>query len=199
MWHMGAPILIVVCKIFSCSMLTLSWGLWVLVPPPGIEPKLPALEAWTLSQWTTEEVPQTCSLEAINTHLLSHSSVKSEVQVQRGLSSCYLRLLQASQGVGRAAFYSREPEKESALSLLLMGYWFKSVPHSCRNEFCFLPGSELKVFQSQQWLVSIPFSFSCLHFYLVSSFLSSSLFQGLWDYTDIPHIIQKKPILESAD
>ena len=120
MWHMGAPILIVVCKIFSCSMLTLSWGLWVLVPPPGIEPKLPALEAWTLSQWTTEEVPQTCSLEAINTHLLSHSSVKSEVQVQRGLSSCYLRFLQASQGVGRAAFCSREPEKESALSY----YWW---------------------------------------------------------------------------
>ena len=37
-------------KHFSCSM-------WFLVPQPGIEPRLPALRAWSLSHWTTREVP----------------------------------------------------------------------------------------------------------------------------------------------
>ena len=36
--------------IFSC-------GLWDLVPLPGIEPEPPALRAWSLSQWTSREVP----------------------------------------------------------------------------------------------------------------------------------------------
>ena len=32
---------------------TLSYGLWNLVPRPGIEPGLPALGGWSLSHWTT--------------------------------------------------------------------------------------------------------------------------------------------------
>ena len=36
--------------IFSCSM-------WDLVPWPGIEPRHPALGAWSCSHWTTKEVP----------------------------------------------------------------------------------------------------------------------------------------------
>ena len=117
---MGASIFIEICKIFSCSMQTLSWGLWVLVPPPGVEAKLLALGAWTLSHWTTKEVPHTWSPEVINTHLLSQFC-KSEVQVLRGLSSCCLRFLQASKCVSRAAFRSREPEKESAFKLIIDG------------------------------------------------------------------------------
>ena len=42
---------------FSCSMKTLSCGMWSLVPWPGIEPGLPALGAQSLSHWTTKEVP----------------------------------------------------------------------------------------------------------------------------------------------
>ena len=38
------------CRIFSCS-------LWYLVPWPGTEPRPPALGAWSLSHWTTREVP----------------------------------------------------------------------------------------------------------------------------------------------
>ena len=41
----------------SCSMITLNWGRWDLVPCPGIKPVLPALGAWSLSHWTTREVP----------------------------------------------------------------------------------------------------------------------------------------------
>ena len=41
----------------SCTMQTLSWGMWDLVPSPGIKPGLPALGAWILSHWTTSEVP----------------------------------------------------------------------------------------------------------------------------------------------
>ena len=41
-----------------CSMWTLSWGMWDLVPWPVVEPGSPALEAQSLSHWTTKEVPQ---------------------------------------------------------------------------------------------------------------------------------------------
>ena len=39
------------------DMWTLSWGLWDLVPWPGMEPRPPALGAQSLSHWTTREVP----------------------------------------------------------------------------------------------------------------------------------------------
>ena len=42
--------------IFSCSMRTLSCGMWDLVPWPGIKPGPPALGAWSLTHWTTREV-----------------------------------------------------------------------------------------------------------------------------------------------
>ena len=35
-----------------------SYGTWNLVPGPGTEPRLPALGAWSLSHWTTREVPE---------------------------------------------------------------------------------------------------------------------------------------------
>ena len=38
-------------------MQTFIFGLWDLVSRAGIEPRPPALEAWTLSHWTTREVP----------------------------------------------------------------------------------------------------------------------------------------------
>ena len=44
--------------------LCLSCSLWDLVPSPGIEPKLPALGARSLSYWTTREVPPSTSLSA---------------------------------------------------------------------------------------------------------------------------------------
>ena len=40
----------------SWGMRTLSCGMWDLVPWPGIEPRHPALGAWSLSHWTTREV-----------------------------------------------------------------------------------------------------------------------------------------------
>ena len=32
--------------------------MWDLVPSPGIEPRLPALGAWSLSHWTIREYPR---------------------------------------------------------------------------------------------------------------------------------------------
>ena len=49
--------LVEACGIFSCGMRTLSCSVWDLVPWPGIEPGPPALGAWSLSHWTTSEVP----------------------------------------------------------------------------------------------------------------------------------------------
>ena len=44
-------------RIFSCSMLALSYSLWDQVPWPGIKPRPPALGAQSLTYWTTREVP----------------------------------------------------------------------------------------------------------------------------------------------
>ena len=33
----------------------------ILTPQPGIEPRLPVLEAWNLNHWTTREVPESLS------------------------------------------------------------------------------------------------------------------------------------------
>ena len=43
----------------SCGTRTLNSGLWDLVPWSGIEPELSALGEWSLSHWTTREVPKT--------------------------------------------------------------------------------------------------------------------------------------------
>ena len=44
------------CRIFPFGMWTLSCSMWDLVPWPGIEPRPPALETWSLSHWTPKEV-----------------------------------------------------------------------------------------------------------------------------------------------
>ena len=44
--------------IFSCSMKTLSCGMWNLVHQPGIKPGPPGLGALSLSRWTIKEVTQ---------------------------------------------------------------------------------------------------------------------------------------------
>ena len=44
-------LLVAACGIFSC-------GMGNLVPWPGVEPGPPALGAWSLSHWTTREVPR---------------------------------------------------------------------------------------------------------------------------------------------
>ena len=53
----GVGSLVVACGIFSCGMGTLSGSMWDLIPQPGIKPRPPALRVWSLSHWTTREVP----------------------------------------------------------------------------------------------------------------------------------------------
>ena len=45
-------------KFIYLAMLGLSCSMWDLVSWPGIEPRPPALGVWSLSCWTTREVPQ---------------------------------------------------------------------------------------------------------------------------------------------
>ena len=58
-------VLVAECGIFTCSLQTLSCSIWDLVPWPGIKPKSPALEAWSLSHWSTREVPSSGLLIAV--------------------------------------------------------------------------------------------------------------------------------------
>ena len=48
------------CNSCASSFFIFSWPCWaacrILVPPPGIEPALLALETWSLNHWTTREV-----------------------------------------------------------------------------------------------------------------------------------------------
>ena len=53
--HVG--LLVVAGRFFSCGMQTLSCSPWDLVPWLGIEPWPTPLGAWSLSPWTTKEVP----------------------------------------------------------------------------------------------------------------------------------------------
>ena len=60
---MGSLIFLASCKIFSLRPVNsvaaceLSCSMWDLVPWPGIEPRLPALGAWSLSHRNTREAP----------------------------------------------------------------------------------------------------------------------------------------------
>ena len=42
---------------FSCGMQTLTCSMWDLIPWPGIKPMSPCIWSWSLSHWTTREVP----------------------------------------------------------------------------------------------------------------------------------------------
>ena len=54
----ACEIFVAACGIFSCGRRTLSCSMWDLVPWPGIKPGSPALGVWSLSHWTTRDVPE---------------------------------------------------------------------------------------------------------------------------------------------
>ena len=60
--HMGSLMFIETCGIFSGSMWTLSCSTCDLVLWPGIKLRPPELGTWSLSHWTTREVPQSVSI-----------------------------------------------------------------------------------------------------------------------------------------
>ena len=50
----------------ALRMFSLCWGMWGPVPWPGIEPGPPAMGVWSLSHWTTREVPMpVCFIKAL--------------------------------------------------------------------------------------------------------------------------------------
>ena len=60
-------VFVVACRFFSCGIQLLGCSMWSPVPWPGIELQPPALRAWSLSHWTTREVPYACVLKAPQT------------------------------------------------------------------------------------------------------------------------------------
>ena len=50
-------VLVAACGIFSWSIRALSCRMWGLVLGLGIQPEPPALGAWSVSRWTTREIP----------------------------------------------------------------------------------------------------------------------------------------------
>ena len=68
--------LVAKCGIFSCSMWTLSWGKWDLVPWWRIKPRSPEMGVWRLSHWATREVPTHGLLNIRNSLLKLRCSVQ---------------------------------------------------------------------------------------------------------------------------
>ena len=64
-------LLVAACGIFSCGMRTLSCSMWDLFPCPGIKPGPPALGVWSLSHWTTREVPLSILFDAMVNGIVS--------------------------------------------------------------------------------------------------------------------------------
>ena len=54
----------------ACRLLVVAC-MWDLVPRQGIEPGPPALGAWSLTQWTTREVPIITSLKALSPNIVT--------------------------------------------------------------------------------------------------------------------------------
>ena len=103
--------LVEACWIFRC-------GMWDLVPWPGIEAGTPALEAQSLSHWTTREVPPPvlfCWPWATNTPCLGHHNTFPIViskhphfnfTIQRGTEVDYILLLQVHNKISSRFFFS---------------------------------------------------------------------------------------------
>ena len=51
--------------IFSCSLWTLSWDMWDLVPWPGIETLAPPVGVWSHSHWITREDPTVAFVKGV--------------------------------------------------------------------------------------------------------------------------------------
>ena len=54
--HVGSSLQHVGSLVAACGLLVAT-SMWDLVPRPGIEPRPPALGVWSLTHWTTREVP----------------------------------------------------------------------------------------------------------------------------------------------
>ena len=49
-------VLVAARRIFLAAACKLAWGMWDLVPWPGIKPEPHVLEGWSLTHWATREV-----------------------------------------------------------------------------------------------------------------------------------------------
>ena len=146
----------------ACRNFDLCLGMWELVAWPGIEPRPPALEAWTLNYQTTREVPkppsfetenQISSLGVINPHRNSFLSptrpVISDKDPCRGRRSC----LAVSALSTQSADLSWEDTATSGKSLPLGVTWFWQDAGRptfqrflCANRQCPLNSSVIYIF-----------------------------------------------------
>ena len=66
-------VLVAARGIFSCGMQALCCSMWGPIPQLGIEPGPPSLGAWSLSHWTTREVPRLGSYSCLIMNLQSET------------------------------------------------------------------------------------------------------------------------------
>ena len=104
---------------FSCSI-------WDLVPPSGIESRPHAMGAWSLSHWTTWELPPTLVFEKMNplpnvssspstsTNLLRSSSARTSSSASLEALRLAAALVQTHLCVGKYASPQCRPEWSSA-------------------------------------------------------------------------------------
>ena len=92
--------------IFSYNMQTRSCGLWHLVPRPGIEPRSPALGAWSLTHWTPRETLDPCGLSSYDPPSLaspSHTGGSPSTPWTRSHLRAFARTKSTSRNAGAPA------------------------------------------------------------------------------------------------
>ena len=128
----GCQVLVVACRIFS-------WGMWHLVPWSGIKLRSPALEARSLSHWTTTKAPGSSVLKQIYTYV-------SQIYVPL---FCYLSLFPHSK-CSKSGLYLESLHSHLSSTLQPTVIWFPthslkiclvklfSITKSSRNFFIFM-------------------------------------------------------------
>ena len=99
----------------SCSMRTFNWGMWDLVAWPGIERRPTALEARSLSHWTTREV--------LRSNFLSPPFYLTVVE-RESWTICWLISKRAV--ISSFPLYMYKPFPTERQNLFFLPYWIKA-------------------------------------------------------------------------
>ena len=95
----GCTVLVVVCRIFS-------WGMWYLVPWPGIKPGPPTLRVWSLNHWTTREVPNLSCFKSLRFSDIWYCSITYHNQRHHCFGKYVISSQTNAAGVGGAVIYN---------------------------------------------------------------------------------------------
>ena len=111
----------------ACKLI---WGMWDLIPWPGIEPSFPALGAWSLSHWTTREIPVCRNFSRARSPSMAHMGTLSSAlpSSPSRLPRCYENKQELVAGASNSISVPRERRQIKTLTSISL---VKVTPHPC--------------------------------------------------------------------